>query len=156
MNDASQQIEKTASDVNAGVTGRRTVLIERRWLVLIGLAVFLMVAHATRPMPIGPAMPDLPTAPRPELVPAYAQATEFVETAKTVLPVPIASPERKALEALERVLRRRPDLVEFFALPDGLNVSAVLDWSIAESDSDTTLLLPYRTSLRRVRLLLEP
>ncbi len=132
-----------------------TFRIERRWLVLIGLGVFLIVGYATRPTPIGPPMPDLPAAPRIELAPAFAQATEFIETVESVSPKPIASKERTALEALERVLRRRPDLVEFFALPDGLNVPAVLDWSIAESDSDTTLLLPYRTSLRRVRLLLE-
>ena len=132
-----------------------TFLIERRWLVLIGLAVLLIGAYATRPRPIGPPMPDLPAPARIELAPAFAQATEFVETVKNVSPKPIASEELKALNALERVLRRRPDLVEFFALPDRLNVPAVLDWSIAESDSDTTLLLPYRTSLRRVRLLVE-
>lgn len=157
MSDGDRRIDTVVADVNAGVTGRRrTILIQRRWLILIGVVVFLLVANATRPMPIGPPLPDLPAPARIELAPAFAQATEFVETVKDLSAKPIASEELKALNALERVLRRRPDLVEFFARPDGLNVPAILDWSIVESDSDTTLLLPYRTSLRRVRLLLGP
>ena len=135
---------------------RKAVRFDRRWIVAFGLAVVLVVAHLTRPSPLSPVPPDLPAPPRAELSAAFSQATDFLDTVGSVVAKPLEPKERDALDALERVLRRRPDLVEFFALQDGLNLTAVLDWSIAENDSDTTLLLPHRTSLRRVRALFEP
>lgn len=132
------------------------VQISRRWFILLGTVIFLVAAHLTRPAPEPPLPPNLPAAPRPELDRAYEEATDISEAIRKSISQPLREPERRALDALERVLRRRPDLVESFAVSTGLNLRGVLDWSVAENDSDTTLLLPNRTSLRRIRTFIGP
>ncbi len=114
----------------------KTLLLRRRWVWIAVACAAVLLARTLRAEPLPLKVTSSRSVIRlVTLPPAAGQIDD----------------ERAALEVLQAVVDRRPELAKAFSGSGRLDVDALLQWATSDNDSDSVLLSPQRHALQRIQ-----